>query len=122
MHFPQRHIGFVGHPISNQFRDITITGYVVEAWSVMPWSMQLLVDVPDGLSVAPPVPEPSTWAMLLIGFAGMGFVGYRRRHNESRMVRAVCASLPWSLSLTLLCFILVMVMRGSGAGWWGNRS
>jgi hypothetical protein len=24
------------------------------------------------------VPEPSTWAMLLLGFAGLGFVGYRR--------------------------------------------
>ena len=24
-----------------------------------------------------PVPEPSTWAMMLLGFAGMGFVGYR---------------------------------------------
>jgi hypothetical protein len=25
-----------------------------------------------------PVPEPSTWAMMLLGFAGLGFVGYRR--------------------------------------------
>jgi outer membrane lipase/esterase len=25
------------------------------------------------------VPEPSTWAMLLLGFAGLGFAGYRRR-------------------------------------------
>ena len=25
------------------------------------------------------VPEPSTWAMLLIGFAGLGFAGYRMR-------------------------------------------
>jgi hypothetical protein len=25
-----------------------------------------------------PVPEPSTWAMLLIGMAGLGFAGYRR--------------------------------------------
>jgi hypothetical protein len=24
-----------------------------------------------------PVPEPSTWAMMLLGFAGLGFVGYR---------------------------------------------
>jgi phospholipase/lecithinase/hemolysin len=24
------------------------------------------------------VPEPSTWAMLLVGFAGLGFLGYRR--------------------------------------------
>jgi hypothetical protein len=25
------------------------------------------------------VPEPSTWAMMLIGFAGLGFAGYRTR-------------------------------------------
>jgi hypothetical protein len=24
------------------------------------------------------VPEPSTWALLLIGFGGLGFTGYRR--------------------------------------------
>jgi hypothetical protein len=23
------------------------------------------------------VPEPSTWAMMLVGFAGLGFAGYR---------------------------------------------
>jgi hypothetical protein len=25
-----------------------------------------------------PIPEPSTWAMMLIGFAGLGFAGYRK--------------------------------------------
>jgi hypothetical protein len=25
-----------------------------------------------------PVPEPSTWAMMLLGFAGLGFLGYRQ--------------------------------------------
>ena len=28
-------------------------------------------------AMGPPVPEPSTWAMMLIGFAGLGFAGYR---------------------------------------------
>lgn len=32
----------------------------------------------SGVSIAPPVPELSTWAMLLIGFAGLAFAGYRR--------------------------------------------
>ena len=29
------------------------------------------------------VPEPSTWAMLLLGFAGIGFAGYRRTRARS---------------------------------------
>ncbi|HEY1782551.1 MAG TPA: PEP-CTERM sorting domain-containing protein [Roseiarcus sp.] len=35
------------------------------------------------VSVGPPVtaavPEPSTWAMIILGFAGLGFMGYRRK-------------------------------------------
>jgi PEP-CTERM motif len=27
------------------------------------------------------VPEPSTWAMMLIGFAGLGFVAYRKQQQ-----------------------------------------
>jgi PEP-CTERM motif len=27
-------------------------------------------------------PEPSTWAMMLLGFAGLGFVGYRKAHGH----------------------------------------
>jgi hypothetical protein len=30
------------------------------------------------------VRSPSTWAMLLIGFAGIGFAGYRRRARDAR--------------------------------------
>jgi PEP-CTERM motif len=29
------------------------------------------------------VPEPSTWAMLIIGFAGFGFMAYRRRNGAA---------------------------------------
>jgi hypothetical protein len=29
--------------------------------------------------IQPGVPEPATWAMMLIGFAGLGFAAYRRR-------------------------------------------
>jgi hypothetical protein len=32
----------------------------------------------DPASFTPGVPEPSTWAMMLLGFAGLGFLGYRQ--------------------------------------------
>jgi hypothetical protein len=31
--------------------------------------------------VASAVPEPSTWAMMILGFAGIGFMAYRRKQN-----------------------------------------
>jgi hypothetical protein len=36
------------------------------------------------VAVTPPpaVPEPSTWAMMLLGFAGMSFAGYRARKRR----------------------------------------
>jgi hypothetical protein len=32
----------------------------------------------DSFTLAVGTPEPSTWAMMLLGFAGLGFAGYRR--------------------------------------------
>jgi hypothetical protein len=32
------------------------------------------------------VPEPSTWAMLLLGFAGIGFMAYRQKSKPALMV------------------------------------
>jgi hypothetical protein len=29
------------------------------------------------------IPEPSTWAMMLIGFAGIGFAAYRRKNKTA---------------------------------------
>jgi hypothetical protein len=34
-------------------------------------------------SIATAVPEPSTWALMVIGFAGLGFLGYRRSNRSS---------------------------------------
>jgi hypothetical protein len=31
--------------------------------------------------VAPAVPEPSTWAMMIAGFLGVGFMAYRRKRT-----------------------------------------
>jgi hypothetical protein len=37
------------------------------------------------LGLPPAVPEPSTWAMLLLGFAGIGFMAHRRRSKPALM-------------------------------------
>lgn len=34
------------------------------------------------------VPEPSTWAMMILGFFGLGFMAYRRKPN-GRQLRLV---------------------------------
>ena len=36
----------------------------------------------------PGVPEPSTWAMMLVGFAGLGYAGYRRARAGSATLAA----------------------------------
>ncbi|MDA9522939.1 hypothetical protein XI06_22325 [Bradyrhizobium sp. CCBAU 11434] len=35
-----------------------------------------------------PVPEPSTWAMMILGFCGLGFMAYRRKQNGSALAAA----------------------------------
>jgi hypothetical protein len=41
-----------------------------------------------GPGVVAAVPEASTWAMLLIGFAGIGFAAYRRKWSGAAAVQA----------------------------------
>jgi PEP-CTERM motif len=38
-------------------------------------------DLTASLAVTPAVPEPSTWAMLVLGFASVGVIAYRRRNQ-----------------------------------------
>jgi hypothetical protein len=41
------------------------------AWTIMPEQLAFNLTFT-------PVPEPSTWAMMIFGFAGLGFIGYRQ--------------------------------------------
>jgi probable HAF family extracellular repeat protein len=47
------------------------------AWGINDRGLAVGYSFVGSVSV-PVVPEPSTWAMLLLGFAGLGFAGYRR--------------------------------------------
>ena len=39
--------------------------------------------VPITFSIAQAVPEPSTWAMMILGFMGVGFLAYRRKTTHA---------------------------------------
>jgi hypothetical protein len=54
--------------------DFTVTGGVLGDTKM---DAEAFVQVGSG------VPEPSTWAMLIIGFAGVGFVSYRRTRRNT---------------------------------------
>jgi hypothetical protein len=41
-----------------------------------------------GADTVQAVPEPSTWAMMILGFAGVGFMAYRRRNQASALTVA----------------------------------
>jgi PEP-CTERM motif len=58
------------------------SGYTSSADPNSLWFAAVVNSNPTG--GAPGVPEPSTWAMMLAGLAGLGFVGYRRT-KQSRM-------------------------------------
>jgi hypothetical protein len=40
----------------------------------------------SGTGIIPSIPELSTWAMMLTGFAGLGFFGYRASRRESAAI------------------------------------
>jgi hypothetical protein len=76
---------FVAQAGSTLISDITID--VDGGWATAPMQQALLNNftVNDDVAVAGAVPEPSTWAMLLLGFAGVGFMAYRRKSRPALM-------------------------------------
>lgn len=78
-------IDFINYPTGNSLVWFTsgtiIAGSVFSGASIIPIyaSLSGTITGPGGAITGPlAVPEPSAWAMMLIGFAGIGFAGYRR--------------------------------------------
>ena len=44
-----------------------------------------VVQITPGTDPIPAVPEPSTWAMMILGFAGIGFMAFRRKSKPAMM-------------------------------------
>jgi outer membrane lipase/esterase len=48
---------------------------------------RLLAEYEYGLLLASAVPEPSTWAMMMLGFAGLGYMTYRRKRQTAALAQ-----------------------------------
>lgn len=54
----------------------------VTVYSALPENFKSIKDIDFGqFTVAGAVPEPATWAMMLLGFFGVGFLAYRRKNQ-----------------------------------------
>jgi hypothetical protein len=65
-------------------QDNGTSGVVVESFAGVAGSWQVIslaLDTPS-VAVFTTVPEPSTWAMMALGFAGLGFAGWRSRRRS----------------------------------------
>jgi hypothetical protein len=49
------------------------------------WSKAGYLDATFSATFTAAVPEPSTWAMMILGFAGVGFMAYRRKSKQAWM-------------------------------------
>ncbi len=85
-------LGLLAGDPDSEAHGINDVGQVVGSigtWYAAEWN-------PSDPIAASAVPEPSTWAMMLIGFAGLGFAGYRRAKRAARRSSrsSKCASAP----------------------------
>jgi PEP-CTERM motif len=76
---PQVYSGLESSPV---FSVGTYDGHAAEFQGftivVLPFLTSLTFSVAPPVTPPVPVPEPSTWAMMAIGFAGLGYASYRR--------------------------------------------
>jgi hypothetical protein len=79
---------FLAPNLGVQLNSLTIDGHLFggEAGDNFQFVSNAFIAQP---ALAAAVPEPSTWAMMLIGFAGVGFAAYRRtKKNTTALVAA----------------------------------
>jgi len=72
------HVNAVGGPLNDVAYDIYPTGINPTGFD---WSEGVI-----GTSSVAAMPELSTWAMMILGFAGVGFIAYCRKSEPAVMV------------------------------------
>ncbi len=77
-------VSYAGTSGSFVFTPLSDGAFTIETASILFFDSDLnLIKRTDGLiTQTSAVPEPSTWAMLLIGFGALGFGAYRRRGSS----------------------------------------
>lgn len=70
------YIGLSGNPTGNYAKGLTPDAPWPNAGNPQAYVMGL------ASSNTPPVPELSTWGMMILGFVGIGFIAYRRRSGD----------------------------------------
>lgn len=66
--------------LSNRYVTLVSNGQSFDAVRISSTSNSFEFD-----NISAGVPEPSTWAMMMLGFAGLGFAGYRRANKAKAM-------------------------------------
>jgi len=85
------YLGTLPGPLTTVFDSGTETSEIPSTFSVAPGTHQYVLDYVEGngspsdliFTTTGGVPEPSTWAMMLLGFAGLGYAGFRRTAKSS---------------------------------------
>ena len=76
-------LDFVYCPICNR-NSIEWIGYFGTSNFSLPFQVATFTTAPSNIPAS--VPEPSTWAMMILGFAGIGFMAYRRSRRPAMSV------------------------------------
>jgi hypothetical protein len=77
---------------NGSLNNLNLNGLTVNGIDLSSGGLSFNLSDPNGLSESGPitavqaVPEPSTWAMMILGFCGLGVVAYRRRHRAPGFV------------------------------------
>ena len=58
------------------------TSFLTDATSTFTYQETVTYDYTPSVAS---VPEPSTWAMMILGFAGVGFMAYRQKSKPALM-------------------------------------
>jgi PEP-CTERM motif len=66
------------YPLFAVWSNTPQAGYSAAFTGVVDYNIQGSAALSNVTTSSSAVPEPSTWGMMLLGFVGLGFAGYRR--------------------------------------------